>query len=61
MSKKSWPSKKDPCYDCGSTIPGHHTKLCDFVEKGDVLDLPAVPGTQWWTESRNVKSAKLGR
>lgn len=23
------------CYDCGSTIPGHHTELCDMAGDGD--------------------------
>ena len=40
------PSK--PCYDCGSTIEGHHTPSCDLTVEGDILDLPEVPGTQWW-------------
>jgi len=37
------------CYDCGSNIEGHHTELCAFAEESDVRDLPAHPGTQWWT------------
>lgn len=39
------------CYDCGSTIPKHHTPRCDMSDPGDILDLPQVPGTQWWTGS----------
>lgn len=39
------------CWDCGSTIKGHHTPLCEFAQFGDKLDLPAIPGTQWWTEA----------
>jgi hypothetical protein len=38
-----------PCYDCGSTIYMHHTRLCDFAEPDAVRDLPAKPGTQHWT------------
>jgi hypothetical protein len=41
--------KPAKCWDCGSTIPGHHTPLCDLAEEGDVRDLPQQPGTQWWT------------
>lgn len=39
------------CYDCGSTIEGHHTELCEMAEDDAVRDLPAHPGTQWWTEA----------
>jgi len=38
-----------PCYDCGSTIYMHHTRLCDLAEPDAVRDLPAHPGTQHWT------------
>ena len=38
-----------PCYDCGSTIYMHHTRLCDLAEPDAVRDLPAEPGTQHWT------------
>jgi hypothetical protein len=38
-----------PCYDCGSTIYMHHTRLCDFAEDNAIRDLPAEPGTQHWT------------
>jgi hypothetical protein len=38
-----------PCYDCGSTIFLHHTRLCDLAEPDAVRDLPAEPGTQHWT------------
>ena len=37
------------CYDCGSTIPNHHTPLCDLAPDGAIRDLPAAAGTQWWT------------
>lgn len=37
------------CWDCGSTIPGHHTQLCEMAEMDTIRDLPAKPGTQWWT------------
>lgn len=37
------------CWDCGSTIPGRHTALCDLTDETDVKDLPCKPGTQWWT------------
>ena len=45
-------TRKDACYDCGSTIVGHHTELCDMCceDEGDVRDLPAQEGTQWWTK-----------
>lgn len=42
-------SPENPCYDCGSTIAGHHTKLCDLAAPDDKMDLPAKPGTQYWT------------
>ena len=38
-----------PCYDCGSTIAGHHTPLCEMAEPGDEKDLPQKKGTQHWT------------
>jgi hypothetical protein len=43
------PEDNYPCYDCGSTILGHHTKLCELVEDWAIRDLPNVPGKQWWT------------
>jgi hypothetical protein len=43
------PEDNYPCYDCGSTILGHHTKLCDLAEEWAIHDLPAQPGTQYWT------------
>ena len=43
------PKVSDMCYDCGSTISGHHTPLCDFTSSDDVLDLPAKDGSQHWT------------
>lgn len=39
------------CWDCGSTIEGRHTALCETAEEGAVMDLPMQPGTQWWTGS----------
>ena len=42
-------SKTNPCYDCGSTIAGHHTALCDMAGKDDKMDLPARPNSQHWT------------
>jgi len=42
-------SEKNPCYDCGSTIPKHHTKTCDMTRNGNIKDLPSKPGTQYWT------------
>lgn len=33
------PNAKEPCYDCGSTIPGHHSDLCDLTGPGDKKDL----------------------
>jgi hypothetical protein len=38
-----------PCYDCGSTIFLHHTKLCDLAEPNAIHDLPSKPGSQHWT------------
>jgi len=47
---ESYPnSEKNPCYDCGSTIPKHHTKTCDMTRNGNIKDLPSKPGTQYWT------------
>ena len=43
------PTEDYPCYDCGSTIFLHHTKLCDLAEPNATRDLPAKPGTQYWT------------
>lgn len=34
------------CYDCGSSIPGHHTPSCELGGPTDEYDLPEVPGTQ---------------
>lgn len=39
------------CWDCGSTIPGHHTALCAFAAPNDIRDLPSKPGTQYWLYS----------
>ncbi len=43
--------KFEKCWDCGSTIPAHHTKLCELSGPNHIRDLPAQPGTQWWTEA----------
>jgi hypothetical protein len=43
------PTDNYPCYDCGSTIFLHHTKLCDLAEDNAIRDLPAKPGSQHWT------------
>jgi len=43
-------SEKVPCYDCGSTIKGHHTTICEMAWPGDVKDLPCQPGTQYWAD-----------
>ena len=43
------------CYDCGSTIFLHHTKLCDLAEPNAIRDLPAEPGTQYWTGKTTEK------
>lgn len=37
------------CWDCGSTIEGHHTRHCEMAEENAIRDLPHTPGTQWWT------------
>ncbi len=43
------PTDNYPCYDCGSTIFLHHTKLCDLAEPNAIRDLPSKPGSQHWT------------
>jgi hypothetical protein len=43
------PTDTYPCYDCGSTIFLHHTKLCELAEDNAMRDLPAKPGSQHWT------------
>lgn len=48
-------SKLFYCYDCGSTIKGHHTQSCECTEDTDIRDLPQVEGTQYWTESQGGK------
>lgn len=47
----TWPTPADPCYDCGSDLPGHHTPLCSFKDPDDTLDLKQIPGTQWWVNA----------
>ena len=54
-SKTKFPNKEQPCYDCGSTIPNHHTPLCGMVGDRAVRDLPQTPGTQWWTKGLMAK------
>lgn len=57
LRKQTWPTPFDPCYDCGSSVPGRHTPSCDpFFSSGGIRDLPHVEGTQWWTESKGVKA-----
>ena len=41
-------SNNNKGYDCGSTIVGHHTPNCEMGGKNDVMDLPAILGSQWW-------------
>lgn len=53
-----WPNRQDPCYDCGSTIPGHHTTICD-LHGGQTRDLPCIPGTQYWTETRDANGNRV--
>lgn len=43
------PTDNYPCYDCGSTIFLHHTKLCELAEDNATRDLPAELGSQHWT------------
>lgn len=52
FDNSDWPNLNDKCYDCGSTIPNHHTKLCDFAENDpeNILDLPMIEGTQYWNK-----------
>lgn len=46
------PNTKEPCYDCGSIIPGHHTTQCDpHFSEGTIRDLPTKPGSQAWLHS----------
>ena len=47
------------CYDCGSTVAKHHTKLCEMAEKNAIRDLPAVKGTQWWDRDAKQPSQKI--
>jgi hypothetical protein len=30
---KIWPNKNNPCFDCSSITPGHHTAKCSLREK----------------------------
>ncbi len=53
----TYPSRTDPCYDCGSTIPNHHTTLCDLAGE-QVKDLPCIPGTQYWTATRDAEGRR---
>lgn len=50
---------KDRCYDCGSTIPGRHTPLCDLAPKNAIRDLPQQPGTQWWAGAKGTEDEEL--
>ena len=51
-TNENWPNEKESCYDCGSTVPGHHTPSCDLAPQGAIKDLPQQPGTQYWTGDR---------
>lgn len=43
------PNLREPCYDCGSTIAGHHTTKCDLAYgERDVKDLGCIDTTQYW-------------
>jgi len=54
------PDRPDPrCYDCGSTIPGHHTPACEMANPGDARDLPQIPGTQWWDRSESQRDHEI--
>ena len=38
------------CYDCGSTISGHHTRLCDLAGPNAIRDLPSKrPDSAHWS------------
>lgn len=39
----------EACYDCGSTIQGHHTAMCDLAGVGEKHDLPSKPKSHHWT------------
>jgi hypothetical protein len=39
------------CWDCGSTVPDHHTRLCQFGTPDTINDLPAAGRSQYWVES----------
>lgn len=60
MPKENWPTEENMCYDCGSTIPNHHTPLCALADDDDIKDLPQKEGTQWWIGWVN-KFFKQGR
>lgn len=53
-------SKSYPCYDCGSTIPRHHTPHCEMAPKSAIHDLPEEEGTQFWT-GRDQPTRRLRR
>ena len=53
------PNNSEPCYDCGSTIPCHHTAICATCYDDDVKDLPAVPGTQYWAATRDAAGKRV--
>ncbi len=44
-----------PCYDCGSTIPGHHTPHCEMAEVDAIRDLEETPNTQYWSLPRDQR------
>jgi len=47
-------SVDQPCYDCGSEIPKHHTPSCDLTQPFDHKDLPEKPGTQHWDKPKTI-------
>lgn len=57
MASPKLPSLERPCYDCGSTLVGRHTKLCDLAGPRDRLDLPAKNhGVQHWDGTDAIDS-----
>lgn len=64
------PNATDPCWDCGSTVPGHHTTCCDMADPDEAKDLPCTwngrTGSQRWlltapqpNELATVEAARL--
>jgi len=44
------------CYDCGSTLKGHHTFFCEFAAKRHRRDLPSRARTQHWNGQPPIKA-----